>query len=317
MPHWPPQESDRVLTRRAWLSVAAALAPSLALGQKAAPSPEEQAVRAQARKAGVKPITARSSAQYLVIGDAPGAFQAEAMRICDGLAKDFLEHFKKKAFEVQSPKERLTVVALSGPKAYAAFLGLAQNEAVGGEYDPESNRLVIFDNRGRKNAGALVRKANTLALIHEATHQLTFNTGLLDRAKDVPECISEGLAMYAEVRGRDGSTHTIGDINVERLEQLPGHGQNGGAWFSTEKLLTKRELLESPETAQQAYAESWLLVHYLISAKLEPFQAYLATLRTRADAKHRVEDARKAFGDLKELDGALIAHAETLRKQGE
>jgi hypothetical protein len=301
------------ITRRTWLGIAASLIPAAAWGQSAKIDPEERDVRALARTAGLRGVTARSSPRYLVLGDAPVAFQAQALRICDGLANDYLEHFKDKDFAVSPPKQRLTVVALSGPKAFAAFLGLKHEEAVGGEYDPQSNRLVIFDNRARANAGDLVRKANTLSLIHEATHQLTFNTGLLDRSKDVPECVSEGLAMYAEVRGLDGKTHKIGDVNTDRLELLPGTDANA-SWFPMKKLFTDRNLLEAPDTFQQAYAQSWLLVHYLMTGdRTARFREYLATLRMRTDASKRLEDAQAAFGDLASLDEALKAYAKKLR----
>ena len=43
-----------------------------------------------------------------------------------------------------------------------------------------------------------------ITLSHEATHQLTFNTGLLNRKGDVPMCIAEGLAVYGEIRSGPG-----------------------------------------------------------------------------------------------------------------
>ena len=89
---------------------------------------------------------------------------------------------------------------------------------MGGHYELDTNRLVIFDFRpgGGPPAGANPKRINTFTLIHEATHQLTFNTGLLDRQGDVPVAVSEGLAMYAEL-GHDGRS-VLGMINRPRLE---------------------------------------------------------------------------------------------------
>src|SRR5262249_33190682 len=142
---------------------------------------------------------------------------AEALEICEALAKDFLKHFKEKEFPVVAPDHRLTVVLLADAPSFAKFLGSEEGEAVAGIYDLDTNRLVVFDNRG--NGVALAARANTVALVHEATHQLCFNTGLLDRKGDVPLCISEGLATYGEVR-RPRGPDRVGSLNRERWAVL-------------------------------------------------------------------------------------------------
>jgi hypothetical protein len=298
------------ITRRSLLLVACVLAAAPVWGHAPRNDPEEMEVRAQAREAGLGPLVSRSTPEYLVIGDAPRAFQEEALKICEGLQTDYLEHFREKKLPAEKPSERLTVVVLSGPQAFAAFQGIAQDHAVGGEYDLETNRLVIFDNRAREAAGPNVRRANTVSLVHEATHQLTFNTGLLDRTGDVPACVSEGLAMYAEVRPPKGGREKVGSVNRQRLEVL----RAGAPWFPVAKLLTEEALLADPQTAQPAYAESWLLVHYLLSQKPEAVRAYLEAIRPRRDAKHRLQDARACFGDLEQLDKALVAYAKRLSR---
>ena len=42
-------------------------------------------------------------------------------------------------------------------------------------------------------------RVNLLALVHETTHLLCFNTGLLSRKANVPAWVSEGLATYVEI----------------------------------------------------------------------------------------------------------------------
>ena len=47
-------------------------------------------------------------------------------------------------------------------------------------------------------------------LVHEATHQLSFNTGLLNREGDTPLCIVEGLGTYGESRDSIGTVASAG-----------------------------------------------------------------------------------------------------------
>src|SRR5262249_21302903 len=139
------------------------------------------------------------------------------------------------------------------------------------------------------------RFANTLSLAHEATHQLTFNTGLLRRRGDVPKCISEGLAMYAEIRS---ATRRIpmGKVNDERLRGLAYGQRQGNKWIPVEQLLADDGPIDGEGGSGQqqlAYAESWLLVHWLLQEpRMAGFREYLDAIRDRKEASHRVEDAR-------------------------
>ena len=175
-------------------------------------------MKAKAEAAGIGPLTSRTTRRYLGLSDAPAVFQNRALELCEELASDYLDHFKKKGFDPALPKSRMVVVALKDPAEFAAFLGVPVGGAVGGIYDIEANRLVVFDNRTRQAVGKLER-ANSISLFHEATHQLTYNSGLLDREGDVPTAISEGLGVYGEVRRPGGSTK-IGDPNRDRFPVL-------------------------------------------------------------------------------------------------
>src|SRR5438270_263562 len=62
-------------------------------------------------------------------------------------------------------------------------------------------------------------QSNMETVTHEATHQLTFNTGLLDRRSDIPLCSVEGLAMFSERRKLRGPSEP-GQLNLRRLEEL-------------------------------------------------------------------------------------------------
>ena len=207
------------------------------------------------------PIRRAESGHFLARGDAPESFQREALRQCEALGQAFLAHFRERGFTADFPAGRLTLVILKDQDSYAALLGAAPGKDVGGHYDLETNRLVVFDFRPqagveRKQA----EKINLFTLVHETSHQLSFNTGLLDRGTPVPLCISEGLATYVEL-WRLGVKNAIGGLNRPRLLAL----RDAQDWIPIADLLADDKGFE-PATEQLAYAESWLLVHHLMRA---------------------------------------------------
>jgi len=317
--HVRARRRNPILNRRAWL--AGALASGLAAAVRGAePKPaageerEVAEVAQRAKAAGLPPFRVGRTAHYLGLGDASDRFRGKALPICEGLARDYLEHFQRKGFAVERPGRRLTVILLADAESFAKFVGEEPGRAVGGQYDLETNRLVIFDNRPAGRAGVeRAERANLVALVHEAAHQLTFNTGLLRRAGDVPLSISEGLAMDAEVRKPTGRS-LPGQPNPGRVEALALARTQGVEWVPLAKLLVGDPLLEGDSGAdvqQAAYGQSWLLVHDLMQtpARLPGFRDYLAAIAPRTDGAHRLDDARAHLGDLAKLDADLRRHA--------
>ena len=197
-----------------------------------------------------------------------------------------------------------------GPKSYVMFEGGFLDEALGGHFDLEANRLVIFDFLGpganRKNP--ISEQDNTLQLVHETIHQLTFNTGLLDLKADVPRCVSEGLATYAET-WRPRRQGVIGGKNDRRLLGLKQGLDQGVAWIPLKTLLEDDKVFDDQKTVQVAYAESWMFAYTMLKqpAKLAKFRAYLGALREKPEPSKRIEVATTHLGDLEKLDKEIRA----------
>ena len=104
---------------------------------------------------------------------------------------------------------------LSGRRAVVSALGIvyknrsdfarhstmqgALPNGVVGYYDRNSNRINLYD-MGERAEGANWRR-NAAVLIHEATHQMAFNTGVHSRFCPPPTWLAEGLAMLFEAPG--------------------------------------------------------------------------------------------------------------------
>jgi hypothetical protein len=318
-------------TRRTWLrgaalSVLAGLTTSLRAQspKKDALSPDDERaivfVRNKATKAGLKGFDTRTTDHFLGIGDGPARYSAQALDLSESIARDYLAHFRKLGFKLDYPATRMTVVALRDGASYRAFSGEDPDESVGGHYEPEPNWLVIFDFRAdQAKSNAEAKRYNTFTLVHETVHLLCFNTGLLSRFQDVPGCISEGLATYGEVWTPPHAPQAFGKVNVPRIRGMIQAGEEGTPWISIARLLNDDKIFEDPKSNQLAYAESWLLVHYLLETKdrLPRFQAYLAGLPDLGDAGRMSRDkyAESQLGSLRDLDLAVQRHAQAMARK--
>ncbi len=272
-------------------------------------------LRSRLEGARIGPLHSARSKHYLAIGDAAEAFIKLILEDCEQLAADYLRHFRSRELDVRMPEHRLTAVMFRDERSFGRFLQLrAPAQAAGGGpvlqptgvYDRKTNLLQVFDWRNVPMAPrSAARNSETLA--HEGIHQLTFNTGLLDREGDVPLCIIEGLGTYGETRKPIGPGD-LGRPNLKRLDDL-AKIQRQIPWIPVQELISDDTVLRSGKAGRVllAYAQSWLLVHFLLKtpAQVPKFRTYLKSIAPRTTREHRLEDASAHFGDLDALDREL------------
>jgi hypothetical protein len=310
------------VSRRSWLacvllslnagSATSPLAWSMQVaGAESSEAEEIALVQADAKKAGLEPFARSRTDHFLGLGDANARFRNDALKICESLQSEFLRHFHGKGFEVALPKKRLSVITLEGTASYKAFTGEEPGAFDGGHYDLDTNRLVMFDFRPNGEGPDVVAnpvRVNRLALVHETTHLLCFNTGLLSRKTDVPVWVSEGLATYVEMWSSKQTP--IGEPNRPWIYHMNQARNTGTSWIPIANLVASDKSFDDKKTAELSYAESWLLVHYLMKSpqQLPKFRAYLAGLQTDKGAINRVEYAEKHLGPLKNFDRELARY---------
>jgi hypothetical protein len=290
------------------------------IGDDPADAAEIAHVKALGAKAGLAPFKQAPSTHFLGLGNADPQYCKNALTQCEALSGAFLSHFRDRGFNLALPPNRMTVITLKDVASYHALLGENPGAAVGGHYDLETNRLVVFDFRpgGAKQEEDLPGNPeilNLFTLIHETLHLLSYNSGLLNRRMDVPACFSEGLATYGEL-WRSKNRGKIGAVNMPRLKELADPRAGNGRWIPIADLIIGDALFDKDDTAQLAYAEAWLLVHYLLQRpQLPRFRAYLAKIPAPVDAAKRLKFAEAELGSLKALDDEVKRHArEQLRK---
>ena len=270
-------------------------------------------------KAGIGPLVTVRSHHYVAIGDAAEAFIKLILGDCEQLATDFQKHFQSHGFAVRLPEHRLVVAIFRDDHSFGKFFNLPplielaeRKEAIqsAGRYYLTTNTLFIFDWRNVPIANRPASK-NIQTLSHEGIHQLSFNTGLLNREGDTPKAIIEGLGTYGEARKTIGASD-LGRPNLSRMDDLAKF-QRRVAWIPVRELLTEDAIFQSGSSARVmlGYAQSWLLVHYLMKDQemLPRFRNYLQAIAKRTRPNRRLEDAQAHLGDLDRLDRDLRRYA--------
>lgn len=255
---------------------------------------------------------------YVICFDTSRAYAQWCGALFERLHEGFQNFWTQAALDVRPPSRPLIVVIFADRHRYEAFaardLGAAADRVVG-YYNLLSNRVTTFDLTG---SDLLARKTATSAgragleilarpeasglvatLVHEATHQMSFNCTMHRRLAPVPLWVSEGIATYFETpdlasqRGWRG----IGMVNKPRLEKFLAT-QRGGA---LEPIVSGDEPFRRADDAIEAYARAWALTYFLIQTQKPAFVAYLQTLACKEpfsddSPEQRQQDFVKAFG---------------------
>jgi hypothetical protein len=244
------------------------------------------------------------------------------------LYKGFYRFWKEKGFELSPPRFPLVAMVFDDKEAY---LKHASSEFDGAEntigyYHQANNRLASYDLTGIEGIlppNAQVGREELInqilsrpqaertvaTIVHEACHQIAFNSGLQVRLGDNPLWLSEGLAMFFESPDPNSSNGWGGTGKVNRhnlnvfAKYLPNRPED-----SLEQLLLHDNRLRSGETLTHAYAESWALTYFLLKSKPKQFVSYLKQLKLKSPgnqstSKERIELFQACFGeDLVKID---------------
>jgi hypothetical protein len=182
-----------------------------------------------------------------------------------------------------------------------------------GWYDRDSNRIVLYDMGGKADSAHWQETA--AAIIHEATHQTAFNTGVHSRYTPPPLWVAEGLATLFEAPGvYDSRYHTqAGDrINRGRLAVFQKLVQPRHRHELIAAMVASDELFRISPNA--AYAEAWALSYYLIETQPHKYAQYLARTAQRPPfreytAAERTADFTAVFGsDWRMLEAQFLRH---------
>jgi hypothetical protein len=276
-----------------------------------------------------------STEHYVICSTAGKPYAIWAGQMFERLFKAFRTYWKSRGFEMPEPASPMPVLILSNRTEFAklAQFDKTPSSAQGnGYYLITANRIVLFDltnganQRPAKTVSDIQKRVqkipgNVGVVVHEATHQIAFNTGLHKRYSDNPIWMTEGMAMYFEtpdLRSRRGWS-TIGRVNSSRLAQYLDYVKKRKKESSIADIVRDSKLFTSAETALDAYAESWAVTHYLIKKRNRDYSKYVANIASKPRLKwdspeKHLEEFEQAFGDIDALDKKVQAFARRLAR---
>ncbi|MDF1664716.1 MAG: DUF1570 domain-containing protein [Planctomycetota bacterium] len=133
----------------------------------------------------------------------------------------------------------------------------------------------------KKEVANFYDDANRSTTIHEAVHQLCYNSELLHVSDLNPEWLTEGLAMLFEDAAVWKGRH-VAKGNKLRIENLQ-RALKKGRTLNLKVMVSSRTQLIARGDPGFAYASSWALIHFFIVGKWrkykEPFFEYLKAVR--------------------------------------
>ncbi len=220
------------------------------------------------------------------------------------LYRSFVHYFGVRGFQLDAPRFPLVAVVLKNQAEflrYAASEGSPPQSGVLGYYWPSSNRLALYDTtEGSKSTGPWQLNAETI--VHEATHQTAFNTGIHSRFAMPPRWVAEGLAMMFEAKGvwdPQAYTRSNDRINFDRLKNFR-HFETSRPKGLLATFVQSDHLFGSHPSA--AYAEAWALTYFLVETEPHKYSAYLRRTASRPPFEEyptaeRLADFTSVFGE--------------------
>lgn len=276
------------------------------------------------------------SKHFVAMSTADDEFSELRLHNCELIYELFFDHFRRKGFRLREPAGKMMVAVFDTQAGFEAYLGHKMPTTVTGVYHLPSNRLIVYDygsnesfvafkrtvqQASRQIAADLDRQrfvetenrrarefrtgVNIGTVMHEVAHQLSFNTGMMNREGDIPIWLAEGLATYCEPTDNQ-IWQGIGESNPERLAALSpfAHGQG--------RLIPLRDLVSADAWLREAkepgiiligYAQSWALFRMLIEERPEQLRRFLTLVYPRHGPEHRLADFGQAFGsDIERLE---------------
>lgn len=278
------------------------------------------------------------TANYVICYNTSPEYAQWCGALYERLYRGYFSFWKNQGLELAEPEWPLPALVFDDRASYARYARAELAGATGaviGYYSMRTNRVTMYDLTGidgaaPRAAGSAARINQILSqpaaertvatIVHEATHQLVCNSGLLQRHAGVPLWLSEGLAMYFETPdlGSSKGWRAIGAVNRVNLAEFQ-QSLASRPDDSLLDLLRDDARLRDPRRAPAAYGESWALTWYLLRCRTAELVAYLRELSQLRpleglSADERERQFKRHFGEvLKALDADLLRTIGRLR----
>jgi hypothetical protein len=271
---------------------------------------------------------------YVIAYNTSPAYAQWVGSLYERLYAAFHNYWERRGMKLHEPEFPLVALVFDSRDSYAEFARAEVGEAARamiGYYSLQSNRMIMYDLTGVEDLKATGDRSSaarinqilsqpgaerTVAtIVHEATHQLAFNSGLQVRYADLPLWVSEGLAIFFETPdlGSAKGWRTIGGVNRVNLTNFRKYLRTRPA-DGLVTLLADDKRFREAGTGADAYAESWALTYFLLQTRKDAYVKYLQAMAEQAPlvdvpADERIARFKQHFGDdLAGLDAEFLRY---------
>ncbi len=267
---------------------------------------------------------------YLVC--APPGRAEQYAQLFETIYRDVTLFYRVRGFAVETPDVPLVAIIFRTQSEFAQYCRqdkVPPSPTLMGYYSLVSNRVALFDDPSllaATQADSPLRSSSGIAayaaisgntadtVIHETTHQVSYNVGVHSRLGGTPIWVVEGLATVLEpdqMRKKHGRQLLSDRVNQERADWFEDRHRPARAMGSLARLVASDDYFF--QSTLNSYSESWAFTFFLMEkpSRRQEFVRYLQALGKRDPMKvysptQRLSDFQAAFGDISRLEVEFI-----------
>jgi hypothetical protein len=249
------------------------------------------------------------TAHYVLCHNTADAYAQEIAELVEQLYRSFTAYFGGRGMGFTKPQFPMVVLIFDDESEFRTYLASSAGSSglirVSGIYSVDTNRIAMFNAAGRESKKySNARWLNLSTVIHEATHQIAFNSGCHRRYADNPVWLAEGLATYFEtpdIQGNKIAWNSIGTLNAPRIDHFATFRRKNRRSDSIKSLITTDDRFHNDRAAGDAYAESYALTYFLVQQRMPQFLKYMRMMAAKPSLEQdtpeqRLENFQEAFG---------------------
>lgn len=252
---------------------------------------------------------------YVICSNSSDEYAKFVGKLLEKVLDEYFKFMAEQEIVVHQPAAKLPVIILQSPAELMEFAARQHPETsfenTPGYYSIRENHTLLLDLTGDRSlrSSAAIRKRlaeqplQVATMVHEAVHQMAFNTGLQVRMADNPVWFSEGLSLYFEpIAPRASSLWTRpGIVNGRHHSEFLRQSTNGIPEIPFADLLQSDKTFLDANTVAVAYAESWALTMYLFRQQKAGMKTFATNLSQRkpllkVSPEQRIQEFQTAFG---------------------
>lgn len=270
---------------------------------------------------------------YVICSNSAEEYAEFVGKLLEKVYDQYFEFMSEQEIAVRQPAGKLPIIILQSELEFKEFAAAQHPETsfedTPGYYSLLENQVLLQDLTRDRNvrSSTAIRKLladqplQVATMVHEAIHQLAFNTGLQIRMADNPVWLSEGLALFFEpIAPRSANLWTRpGLVSGRHHPVFITNSENGTTTISFRDLLSVDRTFLSGDLVATAYAESWGLTSYLFRQQKAGMKKYLTKISQRkplqrVSPEERVAEFEDAFGkSTDEIERDTVSFVRRLR----